>query len=147
MTVWGTCAAGSCRWAVWMTGQPHADGAYLFWALVCALGMLLLGLWGPETRDVPMEGMEELFGGPWWKTWRVRVDLAAAAPPPGSSSSAKDSMEKARHSEPAERVWLVDRYGPVYFLRIRRDLTGTCFTTVFAFTLFSVVRESRSNVS
>ncbi|RYP92880.1 hypothetical protein DL770_001051 [Monosporascus sp. CRB-9-2] len=83
-------------------GQPHADGAYLFWAL----GMLVLGLWGPETKDVPMERMEELFGGPWWrKTWSVRVDLAAAAAaPPGSSSSMKDSMEKARHSEPAERV-------------------------------------------
>ncbi|RYP12218.1 hypothetical protein DL767_011423 [Monosporascus sp. MG133] len=48
-------------------GQPHADDAYLFWALVCALGMLVLGLWCPETKDVPMERTEELFGGPWWK--------------------------------------------------------------------------------
>ncbi|RYP64190.1 hypothetical protein DL771_008881 [Monosporascus sp. 5C6A] len=85
-------------------GQPHADGACLFWTLVRALGMLVLGLWSPETKDVPMERMEELFGGPWWENWRVRVDLAAAAPPPGPLSSTKDSMENARHSEPVERV-------------------------------------------
>ncbi|RYP52274.1 hypothetical protein DL768_002486 [Monosporascus sp. mg162] len=48
-------------------GQPRADGAYLFWPLVCALGMLILGHWGPETKGVPMERMEELFSGPWWK--------------------------------------------------------------------------------
>ncbi|RYP20287.1 hypothetical protein DL765_002850 [Monosporascus sp. GIB2] len=31
--------------------QPHVEGAYLFWALVWALGMLVLGLWGTETVE------------------------------------------------------------------------------------------------
>ncbi|RYO77558.1 hypothetical protein DL766_005029 [Monosporascus sp. MC13-8B] len=35
-----------------------------FGALVCAPGRLVLGVWAPETEDMPMERMEELFGGP-----------------------------------------------------------------------------------
>jgi len=54
-------------------------GAYVFWAVVCAVGLVVLGLWAPETKSVPMERMEELFSGPWWKLWRAKVDLTTAA--------------------------------------------------------------------
>lgn len=50
-------------------------GAYLFWALICATGLVLLGLWAPETKGVPMESMEELFAGKWYMLWRAKVDL------------------------------------------------------------------------
>ena len=50
-------------------------GAYVLWAVVCALGFLLLGIWAPETKGVPMEMMEELFAGHWWMGWKARVDL------------------------------------------------------------------------
>ncbi|KAL4999432.1 general substrate transporter [Aspergillus recurvatus] len=50
-------------------------GAFVFWALVCAVGWVLLALMAPETKGVPMEQMEELFGGRWWMGWRAKVDL------------------------------------------------------------------------
>ncbi|KAI1334648.1 general substrate transporter [Xylariaceae sp. FL0016] len=51
-------------------------GAYVFWASVCAVGLLVLGLWAPETKGVPMEQMEELFTRHWWMGWRARVDTS-----------------------------------------------------------------------
>ena len=48
-------------------------GAYVFWACVCAVGLVVLALWAPETKGVPMERMDELFEAPWYKTWRARV--------------------------------------------------------------------------
>lgn len=54
----------------------HIWGAYLFWALICATGIVLLGLWAPETKGVPMEKMEELFAGNWWMGWKATVDLS-----------------------------------------------------------------------
>lgn len=50
-------------------------GAYVFWACVCAVGLVVLGLWAPETKGIPMERMEELFSGPWYMGWRATVDL------------------------------------------------------------------------
>ncbi|KAM0330647.1 hypothetical protein ACHAQA_003597 [Verticillium albo-atrum] len=50
-------------------------GAYVFWACVCAFGLVLLWLWAPETKGIPMERMEELFSGPWYMGWRATVDL------------------------------------------------------------------------
>ena len=52
-------------------------GAYVFFACVCGVGLLLLGLWAPETRKVPMERMEELFkpNGNWFTGWKAKVDL------------------------------------------------------------------------
>ncbi|KAL2783655.1 general substrate transporter [Aspergillus keveii] len=50
-------------------------GAFVFWALVCAVGVVLLGLMAPETKGVPMERMDELFMGKWWMGWNARVDL------------------------------------------------------------------------
>lgn len=49
-------------------------GAYVFWACICAAGLVVLGLWVPETKGVPMERMTELFAGPWYMGWRARVD-------------------------------------------------------------------------
>ncbi|UNI23263.1 hypothetical protein JDV02_009094 [Purpureocillium takamizusanense] len=49
-------------------------GAYVFWACVCATGLVVLGLWAPETKGVPMERMAELFSGPWYMGWRAKVD-------------------------------------------------------------------------
>lgn len=54
-------------------------GAYVFWACICAVGLVVLGLWAPETRGVPMERMGELFGGgKWWTGWRARVDASVS---------------------------------------------------------------------
>ncbi|KAH7374559.1 putative MFS quinate transporter [Plectosphaerella cucumerina] len=50
-------------------------GAYVFWACVCATGLVVLGLWAPETKGIPMERMEELFSGSWYMGWRASVDL------------------------------------------------------------------------
>ncbi|KUJ11032.1 general substrate transporter [Mollisia scopiformis] len=50
-------------------------GAYVFWALICFIGFVILGLWAPETKGVPLERMEELFAGRWWMGWKARVDL------------------------------------------------------------------------
>jgi hypothetical protein len=51
----------------------HVWGAYLFWALICATGLLLLGIWTPETKGVPIEKMDELFEGRWWMGWRAKI--------------------------------------------------------------------------
>ncbi|KAF8848901.1 general substrate transporter [Acephala macrosclerotiorum] len=50
-------------------------GAYVFWALICFIGFVILGVWAPETKAIPMERMEELFAGRWWMGWRAKVDL------------------------------------------------------------------------
>ena len=48
-------------------------GAYVFWALICGLGMIILGVWAPETKGVPLERMEELFTGRWWMGWNAKL--------------------------------------------------------------------------
>ncbi|KAL1584847.1 hypothetical protein WHR41_06604 [Cladosporium halotolerans] len=48
-------------------------GAYIFWALICGCGIVILGLWAPETKGVPMERMGELFSGHWWMGWRAKL--------------------------------------------------------------------------
>ncbi|KAM4058689.1 major facilitator superfamily protein [Hirsutella rhossiliensis] len=53
-------------------------GAYVFWACVCAVGLVVLGLWAPETKGVPLERMGELFKGPWYEGWRAKI-----SPPSG----------------------------------------------------------------
>lgn len=47
-------------------------GAFLFWAIICVLGLVILGVWMPETKGVPMECMDELFDGPWYLRWRAK---------------------------------------------------------------------------
>lgn len=51
----------------------HKWGAYMFWAFICATGIVLLGLWAPETKGVPIERMHELFERPWYQCWRSRL--------------------------------------------------------------------------
>ncbi|KAF9885938.1 hypothetical protein FE257_012228 [Aspergillus nanangensis] len=51
----------------------HVWGAYLFWAIICFLGLIILGIWMPETKGVSMECMGELFEGPWYLRWRARA--------------------------------------------------------------------------
>ncbi|KAJ9322475.1 hypothetical protein DTO027B5_7982 [Paecilomyces variotii] len=51
----------------------HVWGAYLFWAIICFLGIIILGIWAPETKGVPMERMGELFDGPWYLRWRASI--------------------------------------------------------------------------
>lgn len=47
-------------------------GAYLFWAIICTLGLIILGIWMPETAQVPIECMDVLFEGPWYLRWRAK---------------------------------------------------------------------------
>ncbi|OQD62657.1 hypothetical protein PENPOL_c011G00016 [Penicillium polonicum] len=57
-------------------------GAYLFWALICFSGLVILGVWMPETKGVPIERMGDLFDGPWYLRWRARPmewDIASPA--------------------------------------------------------------------
>ena len=49
-------------------------GAYVFWALICGSGFVILGLWAPETKGVPMERMGELFQGHWWMGWKAKLE-------------------------------------------------------------------------
>lgn len=55
----------------------HIWGAFVFFASICLIGLVVLGLWAPETKGVPMAMMDELFSGKWWLTWRAKVDLAS----------------------------------------------------------------------
>ncbi|OHF02052.1 hypothetical protein CORC01_02631 [Colletotrichum orchidophilum] len=72
-------------------------GAYVFWACVCGAGLVILGLWAPETKGIPMEKMEELFSGRWWMGWRASVDLASSETKPfgRGDSSGEESKEGA----------------------------------------------------
>lgn len=56
-----------------MFDSLHIWGAYVFWAVICAIGLVILGLWAPETKGVPLEKMDELFSGPWYNGWKARV--------------------------------------------------------------------------
>ncbi|OAL01646.1 general substrate transporter [Phaeosphaeriaceae sp. SRC1lsM3a] len=49
-------------------------GAYVFWSMICAIGIVVLGLWAPETKGVPLECMAQLFDHPWYKCWRSKAD-------------------------------------------------------------------------
>ncbi|KAF2020854.1 putative MFS quinate transporter [Aaosphaeria arxii CBS 175.79] len=49
-------------------------GAYVFWTTICASGIVILGLWAPETKGVPLERMHELFDRPWYKCWNAKLD-------------------------------------------------------------------------
>ncbi|THZ70940.1 general substrate transporter [Aureobasidium pullulans] len=50
-------------------------GAYTFWACICASGLVILGLWAPETKGIPMERMDELFQRPWYKCGSAKVSI------------------------------------------------------------------------
>lgn len=71
----------------------HIWGTYVFYAAICAIGLVLLGLGAPETKGVPMERMEELFSGHWWMGWKAKVDLDA---------SDTQTLRRSRASSPAD---------------------------------------------
>jgi len=52
-------------------------GAFVFRAVICAIALVELGLWAPETKDVSLEGMDELFEGKWYMDWKARVAESA----------------------------------------------------------------------
>jgi hypothetical protein len=56
-----------------MLASLHIYGAYIFWASICGTGLVILGLWAPETKRVPLEKMDNLFQGPWYKTWKAKA--------------------------------------------------------------------------
>lgn len=68
-------------------------GTYVFYAAFCAVGLVVLGLWAPETKGVPMERMDELFAGHWWSGWKAKVDL---------DSSDTQTLRRSRASSPAD---------------------------------------------
>lgn len=81
----------------------HIYGAYMFWAMICAIGFIILGLWAPETKGVPMEGMEDLFSGKWWMGWRARKEFDRRE----SMSSREQgvmNMEKGKAAIQVEKV-------------------------------------------
>jgi hypothetical protein len=51
----------------------HVWGAFVFWAGVCVVGLVVLGVWAPETKGVALERMDELFRGRWYMGWKARV--------------------------------------------------------------------------
>ncbi|CAG8007065.1 unnamed protein product [Penicillium salamii] len=75
----------------------HVWGAYLFWALICFFGLIILGVWMPETKGVPIEQMGDLFDGPWYLRWNAkpkgRVDVSPSAE--DTVSSTDDRAHKA----------------------------------------------------
>ncbi|KAH8586680.1 general substrate transporter [Bisporella sp. PMI_857] len=75
-------------------------GAYIFWAMVCAGGFVLLGLWAPETKGIPMEKMGELFAGRWWMGWKATVDMTEYS----GDAGLKDDPEKDTTTNEVERV-------------------------------------------
>jgi sugar porter (SP) family MFS transporter len=50
-------------------------GAYTFWACICASGLVILGLWAPETKGIPMERMDELFQRSWYKCGSAKMSM------------------------------------------------------------------------
>lgn len=82
-------------------------GAYVFWAIVCAAGLVVLWLWAPETKGVPMERMEELFAGRWYMGWKAKVDLSADRGDGGredaATVSSSDASKTAVHADHAVR--------------------------------------------
>lgn len=69
-------------------------GAYLFWAIICTLGLIILGIWMPETAQVPIERMDELFDGPWYLRWRVKPKVLDSS----TSGEFFASHEQARNT-------------------------------------------------
>lgn len=70
-------------------------GAYVFWALICGGGFVILGLWAPETKGVPMERMGELFQGHWWMGWRAKLGPQRIEDEDGKEGSIRDEKEAA----------------------------------------------------
>jgi hypothetical protein len=77
-------------------------GAYVFWTMICGGGFVILGLWAPETKGVPMERMGELFQGHWWTGWKAK--LGPQRIEDDSAKEGRASDEKAVPDSRVERV-------------------------------------------
>lgn len=71
----------------------HIWGTYVFYAVFCAIGLVVLGLCAPETKGVPMERMGELFAGHLWMGWKAKVDV---------DSSDTQTLRRSRASSPVD---------------------------------------------
>lgn len=69
-------------------------GAFIFWACICAIGIVLLGLWAPETKGVPMERMDELFAPRWYMLWRSKIEVADDSDGERTTSSSLSIMSE-----------------------------------------------------
>lgn len=81
-------------------------GAYLFWAIICFLGIVVLGIFMPETKGVPMERMGELFDSPWYMRWRASfkpVDHVSVYPEEGTPLGV-DSSADVKYPDPKTAV-------------------------------------------
>jgi hypothetical protein len=74
-------------------------GAYLFWAIICFLGIITLGVWMPETKGVPIERMGDLFEGPWYLHWRAKPRECVVA----SSTSTATETDLSKDNRPKSR--------------------------------------------
>lgn len=70
-------------------------GAYLFWALICFFGIIILGVWMPETSNVPIERMDELFDSPWYLRWRAKLKDVDQ-----STTASSDEYESHTQAQP-----------------------------------------------
>jgi len=75
-------------------------GAYVFWTMICATGIVVLGLWAPETKGVPLECMSQLFDQPWYKCWRSKVDPAAVYDGAYESKGFEKGLVEQREVDP-----------------------------------------------
>ena len=74
-------------------------GAYVFWSIICAVGIVVLGLWAPETKGVPMERMHELFEGSWFMCCRAKLEPRVED---GSLYEGKNGMKHVVEQREAE---------------------------------------------
>jgi hypothetical protein len=65
---------------------------------------VILGLWAPETKGVPMERMGELFQGHWWMGWRAKLGPQSIDSEEASKDGRSSVDEKAVPDSRVERV-------------------------------------------
>ncbi|KAJ5388454.1 hypothetical protein N7509_010995 [Penicillium cosmopolitanum] len=70
-----------------MFANLHVWGAYLFWAIICTLGLIILD------QGVPIEKMDELFEGPWYLRWKAKVGESDV------SSESADTIASQEHDQ------------------------------------------------
>ncbi|OJJ74469.1 hypothetical protein ASPBRDRAFT_450186 [Aspergillus brasiliensis CBS 101740] len=75
-------------------------GAYLFWAIICFLGIVILGIWMPETKGVPMERMGDLFDCPWYLRWRAKPKDVASSSASTAGEGSVDAKQVDTKSVP-----------------------------------------------
>lgn len=80
-------------------------GAYVFWAIICFSGLVILGIWMPETKGVPIERMGDLFEGPWYLRWRAKPRPISSFSPSPAGMNAGDPPGEKRPGWANASVW------------------------------------------